>query len=115
MNSEQKKLILVALLLVVAVGLYFYFGREPSTVPDTVKFVCVETGKLYTLNRDDVPSLLPAVNPDTQAKTLIPVYEENGKLYISGRRAGLLSMPDVAKVNKYVDPDTLEVLTSPRP
>ena len=115
MNSDQKKIAVVVLLLIVAVGTYFYFGRSSGPLPDTVKFVCVATGKVYNLSRDKVPSILPATNPSTGEKTLIPAVEENGKVYASERYApGLLADPELAKVNKYVDPKTLEVRTSPR-
>jgi len=115
MNAEQKKIAVVVLLLVVAVGVYFYFGRDTGPLPDSVKFVCVATGKVYNLSRDQVPSILPATNPSTGEKTLIPAHEENGKLYASERYGpGLLADPELAKVNKYVDPQTLEVRNSPQ-
>jgi hypothetical protein len=116
MNSEQKKLILVAVLLVAAGGVYFWFGRPKSPLPNKIAFVCVETGKIYKLDRDDVPKFMPATNPDTGQATLLPAYqdEENGKFYASQHYAYLLREPQLAEVNKYVDPQTLEILESPR-
>jgi len=116
MNSEQKKLILVAVLLVVAGGVYFWFGRPKSPLPDKIAFVCVQTGKIYKIDRDDVPKSFPATNPDTGQATLLPAYqdEEDGKYYASRRYAGALREPQMAEVNKYVDPKTLEVLDTPR-
>jgi hypothetical protein len=115
MNSGQKKLIVAVVLLIVAVGIYFYFGRDSGPQPNTVKFVCVATGKVYNLSWDEIPSFLPARNPSTGENTLIPVVEEDGKLYASEPHAyRLLQDPNLAKVNKYVDPQTLEVRSSPQ-
>ncbi len=114
MKSEQKKLILVVALLAGAVGIYVYVGRSPEPLGG-VRFVCVETGKTVWLDQGDIPSILPATNPRTGRRTLIPATERDGKIYASERYAwGLLAEPEIAEVNKYVDPETLEVLDSPR-
>jgi hypothetical protein len=115
MNSEQSKLILVLVLFVVAGGVYFMWGRPEPVLKQSVPFVCVATGQVYELDRDDVPSFLPAMNPDTQEETLLPVVDRDGSLFVSSRYAAPLTDPErLAKVNKYVDPRTLRVLEEPR-
>jgi len=115
MHAERNKILLVVLLLAVAVGVYFWLGRAQSPVAGSVQFVCVSTGKLYRISQEDIPSILPAVNPSTGEKTLLPTEEKDGKLIANPRFAfDALRDPELAKVNKYVDPTTLEVLDSPR-
>ena len=114
MKSEHTKIILAVVLLGVAVGLFFYFNHEPSSIPDSVKFVCISTGEVFTYSRSSMPTRVPAENPKTGEPTLIPAREEDGKLYAStnyGYRC--LNDPQYAALNKYIDPDTLEVLDTP--
>lgn len=112
-SGSKKKLILVAALLVVAVGVYWFWGRAPQPLTGSLKFVCVATGKQYTFRRSAAPAALPGTNPDTNENTLLPCSERDGKLYISGSYSRLLH-DRLAEVNRYVDPDTLEVLEAPR-
>ncbi len=109
------KLILAGVVLLAAVGLFFYFGRSSEPLPGTVQFVCVATGKTYALARDQIPSVLPAKNPKTGTLTLVPCEKKDGKVVMVPRYRDLLRDPEVEKANKYVDPQTLEVLASPRP
>jgi uncharacterized protein YbaR (Trm112 family) len=115
MKPEYWKLTLVVVLLAGAVGTYFWFGRTPPPLPSEVKFVCVATGEVFRIARERIPSFLPAKNPNTGERTLLPVVERDGKLFANERHAyGCLSRPEVAEVNKYVDPQTLEILATPR-
>lgn len=115
MDPKQKKLIIAVVLLVAAAGVYLFFGRTKSSLPDSVKYVCVVTGNTFDISRDNLPASLPAKNPKTGEMTLLPVREKDGKLYADVRyaREALRDGP-LAKVNKYVDPQTFEVLSSPR-
>ncbi len=110
-RADRNKLILVGLLLVGAAAVYWFFIRDSGPLPDRVKFVCVATGKTYSLSRDDVPSILPATNPDTGQATLLPSVERDGRLYVSERFRGELK--NLTEVNRHVDPKTLEVRQAP--
>ena len=115
MKSEHVKLIVGAGVLVVAIGIYWFFGRSSEPLRGSVEFVCVATGKIYPIAQDKMPSILPAKNPDTGSPTLLPCEKVDGKLVVMRRHAYLLREPELEKANKYVDPQTLEVRTSPRP
>jgi len=115
MNSERKKLILAIVLLAAAVGIGVKFWPSGAPLPNTVRFVCVATGEQFSIARDKLPNFFPAKNPKTGTMTLLPVTERDGKLIASPRHAYCLREPELAKVNKYVDPQTLEVHKSPRP
>ncbi len=115
MKPEQKKLVVALVLLVAAVGVYWTFGRSRAPLSDSVNFVCVETGEKFAIARDKIPNVLPAKNPKTHRTTLLPTVDRDGKLFANPRHADALREPELAKVNKYVDPQTLEVLSSPRP
>ena len=115
MSPQLKKIILAVVLLAVAVGVYLSFGRQKSALPTSIKFVCVATGKTFGFSPTNVPNVYPAKNPDTGQMTLLPVSEQDGKLFASPRYArDALRDPELAKVNKYVDPTTFEVLKTPR-
>jgi hypothetical protein len=116
MKSEHKKLILVAGLLAVAGGTYWFFNRSAAPLPNSVKFVCVATGEVFSISQKNLPSILPARNPKTGEMTLLPVTQRaDGKLVVPDRAAyDLHQDSDLARVNKYVDTKTLEVLGSAR-
>jgi hypothetical protein len=115
MKPEHKKLAIAIVLLVAAVGVYWVFGRSSEPLAGSIQCVCVATGKPFSLTRDELPQVFPAKNPKTNQMTLFPTESRDGKLYVIHRHAwSLLNDPEVAKVNKYVDPQTLEVLKSPR-
>lgn len=115
MKSEHKKLTIVGALLVIAVGVYWFWGRPRSPISEGIAFVCVATGQTFQIDRDDLPSTYPARNPDTGQRTLLPYLARDGKRYLSPRYAGYLARLEEEKVNKYVDPETLEILDAPRP
>ncbi len=115
MGPEFKKIIAVVALLVLSGGLLVYFNRSPSPLADSIEFVCVATGKTYRIDREDLPGMFPAENPDTGERTLLPVKTEDGKRIAIPRYAHeALRDPELAKVNKYVDPQTFEILETPR-
>lgn len=115
MSPQTKKIIVAVALLVVAGVVYFIYGRTESALPGSFKYVCVATGKVFSYSASDMPTILPAKNPSTGQMTLVPAVEKDGKLYANPRHArDVLRDPELAKVNKYVDPTTFEVLKSPR-
>ena len=63
-----------------------------------------------------MPSILPAANPDTGKETLLPIvqHEERNWYVDSFYGSSLRTEPELAEVNKYVDPETLQVLKNPR-
>ncbi len=111
--AEQRgKLILAGVMLVIAIGLFLFQARGAAELTNTINFVCVATGELYELGRGEVKGLgLPAVNPDTGQATLLPYAEKDGRRFITRRKARFLKQ--LADVNKYVDPKTLEVRAAP--
>jgi hypothetical protein len=114
MNSEQKKFIFALVLICGAVVAAFWLWPQTPALSDTLTFVCIETGEVFRVARDDVPYVLPMENPKTGRRTLLPAHEEGGKLKVGARHASVLDQPEFAKVNRYVDPQTYEVLESPR-
>lgn len=114
MKSERKRLILVGALLVVAVGVYWFWGRSPSPLSDGIAFVCVATGETFRIDRDDLTTTYPVPNPETNQRTLLPCTTKDGKAYVMGRYAPFVARLEEEKVNKYVDPQTLEILAEPR-
>jgi len=123
MTGDQKKLISVVVLLLVAGAVYWFFGRGSmggGPLPGQLTYLCVQTGEKFHYDRsdDNAPKILPGKNPKTGQNTLVPIYDDNGTFRITKRRLDALKKSfgdQFAEVNKYVDPDTLEVLDSPRP
>ncbi len=114
MKSEHSKIILAVVLLGVAVGLFFYFNYDSGPLANSLQLVCVETGEVFSISRSEMPSVIPAENEKTGRRTLLPVREEEGKLYAYDRYVGaILDNPELAPLNKYIDPQTYEVLDSP--
>jgi len=110
--AEQRgKLILAGVILLAAIVIFFVFpSGGGAELTDTINFVCVATGELYELDRGEIGGL-PAVNPDTGQATLLPYAEKDGRRFITRRKARFLAQ--LADVNKYVDPETLEVRAAP--
>jgi hypothetical protein len=116
MNSERNKIILVVALLIAASGVYWFTRRPATAVPDAIQMVCVATGERFAIARDKLPTSPPFKNPKTGELTLLPIFEDGGKYWISARTTEFIrGTGQLAKVNKYVDPETREVLTTPRP
>ncbi len=97
----------------VAVGAYFLVGRKDKVLTSSVNFVCVATGKTFDIDRNKV-NYLPWKNPSTGEKTLLPCVKRDGKLFVTEHTGRLLSEDEyLRKVNKHVDPRTLEVRPQP--
>jgi hypothetical protein len=116
MQPKHWKLIAAVALLVGAGAVYMVYGRADGALPERVRFICVETGQTFQYSRANMPTIIPAKNPGTGAETLLPVIKhEDGKWYVDRHYGfGLSDEEGLAKVNKYVDPETLEVLSAPR-
>ncbi len=107
-RNRGKLSVLLAAVALIAVGVVVYGQlRGARVVPNTVKLVCVATGKVYSFNRDQVSTVLPARNPDTGERTLLPCYEENGVLHVAPRYSYALT--ELGDKNRYVDTETLVV------
>lgn len=106
-KSERGKLVLAAVLLLVAGGM-LYRHTWGSQGPDLkrIRFVCVASGRTYLIDRAKIQEV-PAASPDTGEKTLVPCVVRDGKLYVDGHFAGVLE--PLAAVNRCVDAKTLEV------
>lgn len=108
--SQKAKLVLAVVILVVAAAYAVYQLTRPGVISNKVELVCVATGEVYAMSRDEL-IMIPAKNPDTNQRTLLPCHEKDGKLYVNERyRAALERLGDQ---NHYVDPETLAVRTSP--
>lgn len=115
MNAQAGKLTLAVVLLLGAGAVYFVYLRQPALKPSHVRFVDISTGKIVSIHESKTPRFMPGENPSTGERTLLPVEQEDGVLRATRRYAyHVLRDPEYAKVNRYVDPDTLEVLKEPR-
>jgi hypothetical protein len=115
MQPRHCQLIGAVVLLVGAGVVYWRFGQTSSVLPDHVSYVCVATGKVFRFSQATLPNSMPGRNPETGQSTLLPLTPgASAKLSVDEHYAALLEDPELAEVNKYVDPDTLEVRTTPR-
>ena len=115
MKSKPWKLILALALLVAAGGVYWRFCRQRSALPDEVAYACVATGKVFWISRAHTPPFLPAPNPNTGQRTLVPVVAHTpGRFMMTEHYAALLEDPELAPLNKYIDPETLALRKEPR-
>lgn len=101
-------------LFLAAGGVYWYTSGRGFSPPGQVPFVCVSTGKIFTFDREKMPHVFPAANPESGEMTLVPCYvdEEDGKTHVSGRMRGIIIELTKNKLNQHVDPDTLIVTTA---
>lgn len=107
------KISVVVVLLAAAGGLYFSRSGGKPAMPDTLTYVCVETGKIYNLDRG-VARVTPATNPDTGRDTLMPCYRgEDGNYYVRKRSSESLGALTAANLNHHVDPKSLRVNEAP--
>lgn len=112
LKANAGKLAIVAVLLLVAIVLLAFQGGGAPSRSGEVQFVCVATGEIFWLDRQ--PRIFPFENPDTGEKTMLPCHEgEDGNIYVSSRCRKLVKEFEQNAVNKYVDPETLQVRTEP--
>jgi hypothetical protein len=108
MSGKQIKVVAAVVILIVAGILTYRTLSDAPDVPSEVAFVCVASGKIYTLKVDDV-AIIPAPNPDTGERTLLPCSRGKDGVYrVSARYRDALT-GSLSDVNKYVDVQTLEV------
>jgi hypothetical protein len=113
LKANAGKLALAGVLLVGAIGIYFVAGSRAPSRSGKVQFVCVATGETFWLARGQ-SKVLPAVNPKSGAKTLVPCHKsDDGMLYVSSRCRGLVRQLKEDGINQYVDPETLLVRENP--
>jgi hypothetical protein len=105
--ANRGKLALLGLLVLAAGAMAWRNLHTPGQLPSTIRFVCAETGKEFTLRRSDV-NVVPAKNPDTGEFTLLPCgIDESGVRRVTQRSRE--SLATLGERNRYVDPETLEV------
>jgi hypothetical protein len=112
LKANAGKLSIAVVLLGGAIVLFvLQAGGEPSR-SGKVQFVCVATGEMFWLERQ--PRVLPAENPETGQRTLVPCGPaDDGSTHVSRRDRGLIEQFERDGVNKYVDSKTLVVRESP--
>ena len=112
LKANAGKISLIAVLLLAAIGLYIFLrGRSvESRIGRSLTYVCAETGKTFEFSRGKTRAP-PLENPKTGRRTLVACYERDGQLYISTRHRALVR--DLAGLNKFIDPETLQVRESP--
>ncbi len=106
MKANQRKIALAVGLLLLAGGMTYYQLSGGQVRPSSGNFVCVATGKTFSIPRGTT-KILPLENPETKERTLLPCYEQDGKLYVSRRAAEHLS--EFGARNRFVDTQTLAV------
>lgn len=107
--SKQNGLLLAVLLVAGAVFFYYQLGDEPI-LDDQINFVCISTGKTFTIDRDDVGTL-PLKNPETSQPTLLPFVTRDGQRYVDDHYRTLVQ--NLGEVNRYVDSESLAVKSAP--
>ena len=92
--NKQAKLLLAGVFLAAAVVILIgYMRRQSGPLPNSVNFVCAQTGQKFSIDRTKIDQV-PLKNPKTGEMTLVPCYVENGVTYVSPRYRGALD--DVA-------------------
>ena len=110
MSGKQIKIIAAIVVLAVAGVLAYRSMSDETNLPTSSGFVCVETGKIFELSLDDV-AMIPAPNPDTGQRTLLPCsMGDDGKYHVGEQFRGSLT-GSLADVNQFVDVQSLEVKT----
>jgi hypothetical protein len=110
-KSDKAKAVLAGVLVVAAVAVFWLRMGKSHPLAERISFVCVSTGKTFSIDRNKINGI-PAENPETHQRTLLPCYQEDGQLYVSRRYAGPLSK-ELKDANHHVDPKSLQVRTTP--
>ena len=115
MDEGAKKNLKIGVSAVVLLGAVGYawsvLKPDPPPIPGQRTFVCVVTGERFELRTEDV-FYVPAPNPKTGEETLVPCKMVGDKLVVSSHYRGVV-LGEFKDINKYVDPNTLEVLPGP--
>lgn len=109
--SQGAKLV-AALVLIAFAGMVTYsFIPTGSALSDDLRFICVETGEVFTFDRDQ-PGSMFRKNPSTGNRSLLPVSQaDDGSYYIHEHYRGLI--PELEEFNQVVDPVSLKVRAAP--
>ncbi len=108
-GSDRIKLIGAVVVLLVAAGLAYYRLRDSGPLPNSIKMVCVATGKIFDVARDKIDGV-PMKNPKTGEDTLVPCYQRDGAWYVDPHYKKQLL--DLGEKNRHVDTKTLAVQTA---
>ena len=113
-EKHKSKLIVVAVCLIAAVGLYVIrSGGQKQVRPDKLPFVCVETGKIYWIKRRGT-MIPPVENPETKHRTLLPARKaQDGHWEVVRRYRNHLKPLTDQGLNKAVDAETGRVRNTP--
>lgn len=112
MEQNKGKFVLIVVLLIAAGAVYWFTSSNRATLPRTLTYVDVTTGKVYSLPRGET-RIPPVENPETGERTLVPCYRtDDGQLFVAGRMYSLIRN-ELKGVNQVVDPETLEVRAAP--
>lgn len=108
MESSGKKVTVAVVLFLVAGMVWVVSGSTCSNRPtvQSVDFVCLETGKTYTLSPFSI-NAIPCKNPDTGRRTLFPCYEDGGSVYVTEHYRSVVKEMD--NLYKNVDHETYAV------
>lgn len=107
-NGSSVVLKIVAVVLVIVALFIGYRAMFAGGPTDDFRMVCIATGETYWMSRDELVQL-PAQNPDTGQRTLLPCVERDGELYVSSRYGDALRSGSIKELNQYVDTETLRV------
>lgn len=111
----KKNGALIAIILAAVAIAGWLFTRSSGVegqYGNTVAYVCVETGKVFRLPKG-VTRIPPVENPETKHATLLPCDVRDDGVYIADRFRAGLNLPEVAALNKTVDPKSYKVRTAP--
>ncbi len=104
----NTKYLIVIVAIVVVLGGWYWMSRPEPVVDNRLPMICVESGKVFKIAREDLGPVRPFDNPETGEQTLLPFIEgEDGVRRISSRDRGYLQ--DLGEKNRYVDAETLVV------
>jgi hypothetical protein len=107
--NKNTRLVVLVLALLGAAGVMTYRNWPPRGLSTDIAYVCVATGEVFEIPRNDV-GYLPFENPKSGQETLVPVQRKDGHWVISEHYRKLIS--SLGEVNKYVDPNSLEIRSS---
>ena len=109
-DLETRKRVAFGSALLLISGIAIWYVWPANTGPDIdphLSLVCVATGRQFEIDRDRIGTV-PAKNPDTGERTLLPCEaKENGQIVLVARYRSLLEQ--LKEKNEHVDPATLVV------
>lgn len=110
MGNVKPWQIVLMVAAVVAVGVSAYltiFNSDRVVLADRVRMVDVNTGEEFDIAPDDI-RIIPSHNPKADTFSLLPVQEQDGKLFVIDRYRGAIQNIEGTKA-AVVDARTGEV------